>query len=150
MNLLVPASRRPSPESDGDSTPFWEGTRNHELRLQQCRSCGEVRFPPMPRCLECGSTVWKLVVVSPLGHIYSWIRVERPLGGLYQEEIPCVFVVVQLDSRCRMVGHFEGEELVEIGSPVVAFFVDWANWTEVRFRIQELSQPQTINSKESS
>ena len=34
---------------------FWEGTRSHELRLQQCDDCEVFRHLPTPMCPHCHS-----------------------------------------------------------------------------------------------
>jgi uncharacterized OB-fold protein len=123
----------PSPVQDEDSAWFWEGTRHHGLWLQECRRCGEVRFPPMPRCSRCGSPDSAAQHVDPVGTVYSWITVHRPMSGLQATDIPCTFVVVALAVGCRMVGRVTGTWAGSIGDAVVGVFVDHQDWTEVRF-----------------
>ena len=36
---------KPIPTPSEDSRPYWEATRNHELKLQQCGACSAFRFP---------------------------------------------------------------------------------------------------------
>jgi uncharacterized OB-fold protein len=131
--------RRPAPREDEDSHSFWEGTRRHELRGQKCAACQEVRFPPMPQCGHCGSPEWTEVFLSPNGVIYSWIQVNRALGTLNDDDVPCVFATVELPEGCRMVARIDDVEGVAIGKSVVAQFVDWTTWTEVRFALAPAS-----------
>ena len=42
---------KPTPETQH----FWDGTREGELRLQKCKSTGEVYFPPRHFCPSTGS-----------------------------------------------------------------------------------------------
>jgi uncharacterized OB-fold protein len=120
---------------------FWEGTRRHELVLQKCETCGEIRFPPMPRCPNCGGPSWHHETVEPRGAVYSWITVERPIGSVAAEEVPCTFVVVELSVGSRMVGRLEAGTVVSIGDAVTAVFTDWSEWTEVRFRLADSTMP---------
>ncbi len=36
------------PWIDDDAKPFWEGTLQGELRMQQCAETGRLIFPPRP------------------------------------------------------------------------------------------------------
>ena len=77
--------------------------------------------------------------------VYSWIRVVRPIGTLREEELPCLFAVVELDRGCRMIGRLEGATRIEIGDRIVASFVDWQDWTEIRFRPEESFEEVSIS-----
>jgi hypothetical protein len=122
------------PVIDEDSAVFWEGTRRHELRLERCRACGEVRFPPMPHCPNCGSSDASIEQADPVGRVYSWITIHRPMSGLQPDDLPCTFVVVDLAAGCRMVGRLTGAWEGTIGDPVAAVFVDHQDWSEMRFQ----------------
>jgi uncharacterized OB-fold protein len=143
--VTLETSLRPGPVADEDSAPFWEGTKRHELVLQRCEKCGEVRFPPMSRCPNCGSPSWYRETVEPLGTVYSWITVERPIGSVVTDEVPCTFVVVELRVGCRMVGRLDGGSVVAIGDAVTAVFADWSDWTEVRFQLDGASPNATTS-----
>lgn len=134
---VLAASVLAGPAADEDSAAFWAGTRDHELRLQRCRACGQVRFPPMPRCPNCGSPDFATELAEPAGEVYSWITVHRPMSGIQPDDLPCTFVVVDLAAGCRMVGRFAGSWAGAIGDPVVAAFADHEDWTEVRFAAAE-------------
>jgi uncharacterized OB-fold protein len=140
MSGTVSSSLRAAPIPDADSAPFWEGTRRHEFVLQKCENCEEVRFPPMPRCPNCGDPTWRHENVEPRGSVYSWITVERPIGSIAPEEVPCTFIVAELNAGCRMVGRLSEEAPVAIGDRVTAVFVDLSEWSEVRFRLEFASE----------
>ncbi len=131
--MAAPPSPRPGPVTDEDSGNFWMGVRRHELLLQRCDACGAVRFPPGPRCLECASDAATLEPSSGAGTVYSWIRVERPVGSIRPEEVPLAFVTVELDEGPRMVGRWADGGEVAIGERAGVLFMDWSDWTEVRF-----------------
>jgi uncharacterized OB-fold protein len=130
---MTATSALAGPITDEDSANFWAGTRRHELRLQRCRACGQVRFPPMPRCPNCGSPDAASELAEPAGAVYSWITVQREMSGIKPDELPCTFVVVDLTAGCRMVGRFAGLWAGRIGDPVVAVPLDHEDWTEIRF-----------------
>jgi uncharacterized OB-fold protein len=79
-------------------------------------------------------------VVDQRGTVYSWITVERPIGSIVGDEIPCTFVVVELDAGCRMVGRIAGKRQVSIGDRVSVVFVDWIGWSEVRFQLDSAAE----------
>jgi len=37
---------KPLPHIDEESRPWWEATQRHELYIQKCRDCGDLRFHP--------------------------------------------------------------------------------------------------------
>ena len=41
---------KPIPTADTDSKPFWDGCKEHELRIPRCTDCGESFFPPQSVC----------------------------------------------------------------------------------------------------
>ena len=54
---------RPQPLfPEPDTEPFWEATKNRELRYQTCERCDEVIFYPRAHCNACGSndTTWNV------------------------------------------------------------------------------------------
>jgi uncharacterized protein len=124
----------PKPVVDEDSVNFWNGVRRHELRLQRCLVCGEVRFPPMPHCPNCGSRDTASEQAGLSGTVYSWITVNRAMSGLLLDDVPCTFLAVDLAVGCRMIGRFTGAWAGSIGDRVVAVFVDHRDWTELRFQ----------------
>ena len=128
---------RPGPTPDEDSAPYWQGLREHEIRLQKCLACSEVRFPPMPGCLNCASPRSETTVASGDGRLYSWIVVQRPLGTFTEGDLPATIATVELAEGCRMLGR-----LYSVGSPridlaVKAAFVDHDDWTELVFLPEE-------------
>lgn len=123
-----PAAAVMRPQVTPDTTFFWEGTRAGELRIQQCASCGELRYPPGPMCPKCGEAARgantrldekpSYAVAGGTGEIYSFV-VHRhpPVPG---KRLPMVIAVVELPEGVRMTGEVLGvaPEDVRIGMPV--------------------------------
>lgn len=98
-----------------DTEFFWEGTAVGELRVQECRGCGALRFPPGPSCPRCHSFDQSYVVAAGTGTVFSYV-VHRhpPVPG---KELPIVIALIDLDEGVRMVGEVVdvGDDEIEIG-----------------------------------
>ena len=119
------------PVADEDSAPFWDALRGHQVLLQKCAGCSEIRFPPMPGCPNCGSGDWAHVTASGRGRVYSWIVVHRPLGTITEADLPCTLATVELDEGCRVLGRLTGDASIDLR--VSATYVDHDDWTELAF-----------------
>jgi uncharacterized OB-fold protein len=119
------------PVADEDSAPFWDALRGHQVLLQKCANCREIRFPPMPGCPKCGAGQSEHVTASGLGRVYSWIVVHRPLGTITEPDLPCTLATVELDEGCRVLGRLTGDASIDLR--VEARYVDHDNWTELAF-----------------
>ena len=122
------------PLGDEESDGFWEGTAAGELRLQECASCGFLRFPPRVMCPECQSTdrLWR--AASGRGTIWSFVVVHPPVLPAYAPYVPFPVVTVTLAAKpsLRMVGNLvtgPGGDIngvdpasIEIGEPVRVVF----------------------------
>ena len=64
----------PTPETQH----FWDGTREGELRLQQCNDCQHVYFPPRPFCPKCSSRDVQVMVASGRASLESYVISHRP------------------------------------------------------------------------
>jgi hypothetical protein len=98
------------PQIDEDSAPFWEGTRNGELRLQRCPQTGRLIFPPRPvspwgRGAEPVTPEW--TTVSGRGEIWSFAVPHPPLLPQFSALAPYNVIVVALDEdpTVRIVGN---------------------------------------------
>ena len=52
--MAAPASK-PIPVPTRETQPYWEGCKQHELRIQQCAACGHSQFYPRLYCTACMS-----------------------------------------------------------------------------------------------
>ena len=98
-----PAYTKPLPRPNALSRPFWEGTKQHELRLQRCDACGTHRFPPSPRCPECLSDAAQWVKVSGRGKVWSWIRMWQRYFPAFEAELPYNVAYVELDEGPKLM-----------------------------------------------
>jgi uncharacterized OB-fold protein len=122
------------PLGDEESVGFWAGTAGGELRMQECGSCGSLRFPPQVMCPECQSTERSWRAVSGRGTIWSFVVVHPPVLPAYAPYVPFPVVTVSLaeNPSLRMVGNLvtaPGGDIngvdpatIEIGEPVRVVF----------------------------
>ena len=96
-------ARKPVPEADPDSAPFWAGCREGRLLLQRCADCRAFRYPPASRCAACGSVGSEWVEASGRGRVFSWIVVRHPVPkDVYSDDIPYVVALVTLEEGPRI------------------------------------------------
>lgn len=96
---------KPLPEITLLTEPFWQGTKEHQLRLQRCDDCGTFRFTPKEVCPSCASVQATWTPVSGAGTVYSYSTVYRGTGSAFQEDLPFVVVMVELKEGPRVISH---------------------------------------------
>ena len=119
---------QPAPMRDGLDVPYWEGTRNHELTVQRCHSCGTHQWGPEWMCHNCQEFDPEWVAIEPKGVIYSWERSHHVVHPALSDAGPYIVVLIELPHAedLRMVGNLLGDPLqdIAIGSKVEAVFED--------------------------
>ncbi len=103
----MPDVQRPVPQPTPETQHFWDGTREHELRLQRCDDCTHVYFPPRPFCPGCGSRKVEVFAATGRATLYSYIINQRamPNSGF---EAPYAIAVVELAEGPRMMTNIVG------------------------------------------
>jgi uncharacterized protein len=128
------------PEITPLDAPFWDALRRHELLVQQCATCGRLRFVPTELCPHCFSPAATWSAVSGRGRVYTFSVVHRAPTPLYQAEAPYALAYVELDEGPRMPARLVDVDpaTVEVGMPVEVVFDDVDDdLTLYRFRPQE-------------
>ena len=100
------AIARPRPAMGLYEKPFWDAVQARELRLQKCRPCGHVWYPPGPVCPQCLSEEWRFERMSGHARVVAWTVFHRQ----YFPEIPVPYLVasVMLDEGPLMIGNIIG------------------------------------------
>ena len=110
---------------------FYRRLAAGRLATTYCRSCGDLRFPPLEHCPACGEpTAWR--ELSGRGVVYAFTQQERGL----RFTAPAVLSVVELEEGVRVLGVLEAPfESLSIGQPVVlALLRDHPDLTLLAFR----------------
>ena len=141
---------KPIPEIHDETRPFWLGCREHELRLQKCRDCGQFRFYPRSLCPYCFSDKSEWVRASGRGRIYSFTVSYRPATEAFLEDLPYNIAIIELEEGVRMVSNVVGceNEDLKIGLPVEVVFEDVApDLTLPRFKLVQVGTSSCFREK---
>ena len=130
-------------DDQGVDAPYWEGTRQEELRIQRCIDCREYQWGPELVCHHCHSFNLTFEAVAARGTIYSWERVWHPTRPELVPYMPYVILVVELDEvpGIQLIGNLVGDQKapLQIGTPVQAHFEHHDKYTLVQWRASGVS-----------
>ena len=114
------------PQITEDGKPFWGACNRREFQLQFCTSCRRFQFPPRSLCSHCLSTDLEERTVDGKGAVYSFTVVWRAPEPAFQQAVPYVLALVDLDVGPRIMSNIIGcaPEQVKIGMRVEPVFVD--------------------------
>lgn len=116
---------RPLPQPTPETQHFWDGTAAGELRLQRCRVCGHVYFPPRPLCPACSAREVEVFAASGRGTLLSYVINHRPHPSF---DSPYAIAVVALEEGPTMLSNIVGcdqtPEALVLDMPLTVTFED--------------------------
>lgn len=86
------------------SEPFWSAAREHRFVLQVCSACGHVRFTPSPICPACLSSEATWEEQPTGGTVWGAAAYHRALYPTFEQDVPYVVAIVELDAGPNMIG----------------------------------------------
>jgi uncharacterized OB-fold protein len=93
---------KPMPEPTPVTRPFWDGLREHKIRIQYSPSAGRYVF--YPRILAPGTLAddleWR--EVSGAGTLYTFTVADRPTAPPWADALPQLLAIVELDEGPRL------------------------------------------------
>ena len=118
---------KPVPVPTKETQPYWDGCKQHELRVQKCAACGHHQFYPRLYCTTCMSDRVEWVKTSGRATVLSYTIIYRPVTQAFAGNVPYVVAMVTLDEGPQMMTNIVGcePEKVHIGMPVQVTFEDW-------------------------
>lgn len=118
------APRFDLPAPDPETQPFWDAARSGRLLLRRCLDCGRIHFYPRPFCPFCWSERVEWVEGSGRATLYTWSVVRRNDLPPFNERVPYVAAVVDLEEGPRMMTNIVDcdFEALEIGMPLEVLF----------------------------
>jgi hypothetical protein len=131
------APAKPLPTITDENRPFWDGCAAGELRMQQCTSCGHIRFPIQPLCPRCLGTEFTWRALSGRGEVFARVVYHRAFHPAYAQDVPYNVVLVQLAEGPRMYSNVVGtpNEEIRVGDALAVVFDEVADGIHVpRFR----------------
>jgi len=130
---------RPLPKfPEPDTQPFWDATKDHQLRYQVCNDCGGLVFYPRRHCTHCLSSNLSWKTSQGEGVIYTYSVVYQNYHPAFRERVPYVIAWIDLDEGFRMlsnvVGLAEPATGVAIGQRVRVEWEDYESLSLPLFR----------------
>lgn len=102
-------ANRPLPSLDEpDTAPFWQATRNHELRYQQCKACGTIVFHPRSHCTGCTEGELEWHTSSGQGTLYTFSVVRQSYHPFFRQKVPYAIAWIDLDEGPRLLTNVTG------------------------------------------
>jgi uncharacterized protein len=130
--------KKPLPVIDEDNAPYWEYCKNHELRMQKCKQCGHIRFPPGIVCPKCHSMEYDWTKMSGKGKIFTWVVFQKAFHEAYKEEIPYAVAIIKLEEGPKMESNITGigPHEIKMDMPVELYFDDVCpGWALPKFKV---------------
>ncbi|GAE94459.1 hypothetical protein JCM21714_3617 [Gracilibacillus boraciitolerans JCM 21714] len=95
----------PEPTITPTSQPFWDKINQQQFYLPQCQDCKKWIFYPREHCPHCfGSELtWKQA--SGEGRLKTWSIVHRAGHPAWQEKVPYVVGIVELEEGPSLLTH---------------------------------------------
>ena len=117
---------KPLPQPTTISAPYWEGLKQHEVRIQQCEDHGHWLFFPRTHCPTCGSRRLAWRRVSGEGTLYTYTVARVPTLPEFSDELPQLLAVVELDEGVHINTTLVGVDLsaLTVGMRVRPVFDD--------------------------
>jgi len=112
------------PSPDVETKPFWDACREGKFLLRHCDVCGRDHYYPRPFCPSCWSDTVSWREASGRGTLYTYSVVHVNDLPPFNERVPYVAAVVELDEGPKVMTTIEGVPLDElrVDMPVVVAF----------------------------
>lgn len=124
---------RPLPNlAEPDTRPFWEATKQHELKYQVCNECGGVIFYTRRHCPHCMGFNLRWEQSKGEGVVYTFTIIRQIGHPVFRDRQPYAVALIDLDEGFRVVSNVlvpkEEVDTVKIGQRVR---LDWEDYDEV-------------------
>lgn len=117
---------KPLPHIDEEMRPWWEAAQRHELYIQKCRDCGDLRFHPRALCPSCLSSKTEWVHCSGRGKVYTFTVTNQNAAAGFRDSLPYLLAWVELDEGLKLLTNIVDCQptQLKIDLPVEAVFED--------------------------
>ena len=118
---------KPLPEPTPVTKPFWDGLREHKVKIQYSASADRYIF--YPRILAPGTLAddleWR--EVSGAGTLYTFTVADRPTAPPWADALPQFLAIVELDEGPRLSTELvdADPDTLRVGMRVKAVFNDY-------------------------
>ena len=94
--------KKPLPEIQPYSQPFWDGTRENKLLVQHCNACDTNIFYPRRDCPECWSQDLGWIEASGRAIVYTYSVTYEGVEEKFVEDLPIILAWIDLPEGIRM------------------------------------------------
>ena len=117
---------KPLPCVHGETRPYWEGAKRHELMIPKCQDCGLLFFYPRSLCPHCMSDKIDWIRASGKGKVYTFTISHVTASSAFQEDVPYNIAIIELDEGVHLMSNIVGckNEDIRIDMPVEVVFDD--------------------------
>jgi uncharacterized OB-fold protein len=145
---MLPSNLELSDFDHPDFADYSEGLKAHEFRVQKCKDCGHVQWPPRCACVECLSYSLGWTPLSGRGEIFSFTISRMTSVAAYRSQLPYVIAIIETSEGIRVLGHVDTEdpESLAIGSGVEIHFAEIESGTLPFWRVSS----ETVKGKKSA
>jgi uncharacterized OB-fold protein len=107
-----------------ETQPFWDGLRDGKFLLKHCTKCGRDSYYPRPFCPYCWGDELTWVEASGRGTLYTYSVVHVNDLPPFNERVPYVAAIVELEEGPRVMTNIEDVPFDElrIGMDVVVSY----------------------------
>lgn len=115
---------KPLPSPTPETKEFWDGLKQHELRVMYCAACDSSYLYPRRNCPTClAPGEWRQA--SGKGKLHTYMIAHQPARNF---EAPYVIAVIELDEGPRLMSNIVGVEpdpaKLPVDMPVAIVFDD--------------------------
>jgi uncharacterized OB-fold protein len=108
--VTLSAPRFDLPNPDHETHEYWDAARDRRLLVKRCAACGRAHFYPRPFCPYCWSNDVAWEEASGRATLYTYSIVHRNDLPPFNERVPYVAAIVDLEEGPRMMTNVEGCE----------------------------------------
>lgn len=94
--------RKPLPEIEPFTQPFWDAARQGRLLVQFCADCNARIFFPRRQCPECWSDNLDWLQATGKGRVYAFSVTYEGVEAAFVEDLPIILAWVDLPEGIRM------------------------------------------------
>ena len=126
MTQTVETPRKPVPQPDDLSRPFFEGALRGELVIQRCDTCRAFLAPGSRACTECLDEALSWTAASGRATLHTFAVMHQRYHPGFADDIPYNIAVVELEEGLRLntnVVGLQNDEL-RVGMPLEVVFED--------------------------
>ncbi|MCU1594967.1 MAG: hypothetical protein JWO12_2359 [Frankiales bacterium] len=123
--MTSPAKRFDLPTVELETKPYWDAAKEGRLLLRRCASCGRAHAYPRPFCPHCWSEDVPWEQASGRARLYTYSTVFFNDLPPFNERLPYIAAVVDLEEGPRMMtGLVETEGVdLQLGMALEAVFL---------------------------